>query len=78
MPQVEVSIVSIPEVLQLHVGQGALGVAATLRGTAESAEATEAAADKSAEPEEMPDAPETSGANGEKAEDNGAESSDIE
>ncbi len=90
LPQVEVSIVSIPEVLQLHVGQGALGVAATLRGTPENVEATEVAAeaadteaddsaeeaaDKSAETAEAPDAPV---ANGEKAEDNGAESSDTE
>ncbi len=30
LPQVEVSIVTIPEVLRLHVGQGALGVAATM------------------------------------------------
>lgn len=93
LPQVEASIVRIPEVLQLHVGQGALGVAATLRGAAENTEATEAAAeaavatdieagdsakaaaDKSAETAEAPDAPV---ANGEKAEDNGAESSDTE
>ena len=83
LPQVEVSIVRIPEVLQLHVGQGALGVVATLRGTAENVEATdteaddsaEAVADKSAETAEAPEAPE---ANGEKAEDNSAESSDTE
>ena len=70
LPQVEVSIVSIPEVLQLHVGQGALGVAATLRGTAESAE--EAAGAEQVNSAEVPEA------NGEQAEDNGAESSDTE
>lgn len=70
LPQVEVSIVSIPEVLQLHVGQGALGVAATLRGTAERAE--EAAGAEQVNSAEVPEA------NGEQAEDNGAESSDTE
>ena len=65
-------------------------MAATLRGTPENVEATEVAAeaadteaddsaeeaaDKSAETAEAPDAPV---ANGEKAEDNGAESSDTE
>ena len=42
LPQVEVRIVNIPEVLQLHVGQGALGVAATMQGKAELTESAEA------------------------------------
>ena len=43
LPQVEVSIVPLPKALELHVGQGALGVAATMRARehASDGEATE-------------------------------------
>lgn len=38
LPQVEVSIVPLPKALELHVGQGALGVAATMRARGHAAD----------------------------------------